>query len=154
MSPVFYIALSLAPWGIAPGPGGADGDVWRVAREPVVQHALVSVTVTGLEHDVGSVRVALFDDPEGFTENAAFAAVVPPEGRSASWTFRVPYGTYAVAVVHDEDDNGRLNTNLFGMPRERYGFSNGARGTFGPPSFDDASFEVGEPRVAVPVLVR
>jgi len=116
--------------------------------------ALVSVHVTGLERDEGSVRIAVFDGPEGFTEEPHLAVVVSPTDLSAEWTVRLPYGVYAVAVVHDADDNGRLNTNLLGMPRERYGFSNDARGTFGPPSFEDASVVVAEPSVRIPVNVR
>jgi len=96
----------------------------------------------------------VFDGPEGFTDAPILAAVVEPRGLSAEWSLRLPYGTYAVAVVHDADGNGKLNTNLLGMPRERYGFANDARGTFGPPSFEDASFVVDRPEVAVTVTVR
>lgn len=118
------------------------------------QEAEILVGVHGIEGDEGSVRIALFDGAEGFTDRPWQAAVVLPRDGSAEWAVRVPYGTYALGVVHDRDDNGKLNTNLLGMPRERYGFSNDARGTFGPPSFDDASFEVAESSVRVEVRVR
>lgn len=49
---------------------------------------------------------------------------------------------YAIAVFHDENDNKYLDKNFLGMPEEKYGFSNGARGTFGPPYFKEASFKV------------
>lgn len=52
----------------------------------------------------------------------------------------IPPGTYALAVIHDENMNGVLDTNALGIPREGYGFSNDARAWFGPPSFADASF--------------
>ncbi len=54
----------------------------------------------------------------------------------------VPEGTYAVSVIHDENSNGDLDSNAFGMPTEPYGFSNNARGMFGPASFDDSKFSV------------
>ena len=62
-------------------------------------------------------------------------------------------GEYAIAAFHDEDRDGDLNTNLLGMPTEGYGFSNEARGTFGPPGFDAAAFTIkaGENRPAVTV---
>jgi uncharacterized protein (DUF2141 family) len=48
--------------------------------------------------------------------------------------------TYALAVIHDEDSNGKLNTNWLGIPTEGYGFSNDARALLGPPTFSAASF--------------
>jgi uncharacterized protein (DUF2141 family) len=51
-------------------------------------------------------------------------------------------GTYAIKAFHDVDRNGKLDTNLMGIPKEPYGFSNDAMGTFGPPSFEQASFKV------------
>lgn len=54
----------------------------------------------------------------------------------------VPDGEYAVKVFHDLNDNGRMDTNLFGIPKEPYGFSNNAMGTLGPPSFEEAKFLV------------
>jgi small-conductance mechanosensitive channel len=49
-------------------------------------------------------------------------------------------GTYALAVIHDENMNGKLDTNWLGIPIEGYGFSNGAKGLFGAPSFSAARF--------------
>ena len=52
----------------------------------------------------------------------------------------IPPGTYALAVVHDENMNGKLDTNLLGIPKEGYGFSNDAKALLGAPSFSAASF--------------
>lgn len=121
---------------------------------PAGGETLLVVVVTGMEADEGSVRIALFDDPRGFTDEPISATVVRPVQGVAEWTVRVAPGNYAVAAIHDEDDDGSLDTNLLGMPSERYGFSNGARGMFGPPSFDDASFPVEGGTVRVPLAVR
>ena len=57
-------------------------------------------------------------------------------------TFRgVPSGRYAISAFHDANEDGELDTNLFGIPSEGYCASRGARGTFGPPSFADAAFD-------------
>ena len=53
----------------------------------------------------------------------------------------IPPGTYARAVIHDEDMNGKLDTNWLGIPTEGYGFSNDATGVLGPPPFSAASFK-------------
>jgi uncharacterized protein (DUF2141 family) len=50
-------------------------------------------------------------------------------------------GKYAAAAYQDLNDDKEMNANMFGMPVEPYGFSNDARGQFGPPSFDDQLFE-------------
>ncbi len=52
----------------------------------------------------------------------------------------IPPGTYALAVIHDENMNGKLDTNWLGVPKEGYGFSNDVKAVRGAPSFSDASF--------------
>ena len=123
-------------------------------RPPASGESELVITVSGLETDEGSVRLAVFDDPERFTDEPTRATVVRPTGGRAEWSLRVAEGTYAVAAVHDVDEDGGLDTNFLGMPREPYGFSNDARGTFGPPSFADASFPVRGDTVRVVVVVR
>jgi len=52
----------------------------------------------------------------------------------------IPPGNYAMAVVHDENMNGKLDANWVGIPTEGYGFSNNAKALLGAPSFSAASF--------------
>lgn len=52
----------------------------------------------------------------------------------------IPPGSYAIAVIHDENMDGELETNFLGVPKEGYGFSNDAKGMIGAPSFSAASF--------------
>jgi uncharacterized protein (DUF2141 family) len=49
----------------------------------------------------------------------------------------LPSGTYALALIHDENGNGKLDT-VMGIPREGFGFSNNPAIRFGPPSFKSA----------------
>ena len=51
-------------------------------------------------------------------------------------------GKYAFKYFHDENNDEKINTNFMGIPKEGYGFSNNAKGTFGPPSFDKMLFEL------------
>jgi len=51
-------------------------------------------------------------------------------------------GKYAFKFFHDENNDEKLNTNFMGIPKEGYGFSNNAKGSFGPPSFDKMIFQV------------
>ena len=69
-------------------------------------------------------------------------AVIASDGNS-SFTFKdVKPGTYAIRYFHDENNNGKMDTGTFGIPKEGYGFSNNARGFMGPPDFEDMLFEV------------
>ncbi|MFP3472496.1 DUF2141 domain-containing protein, partial [Micrococcus sp. SIMBA_144] len=51
-------------------------------------------------------------------------------------------GVYAVSAFHDVDGDGVMRKNLFGIPKDLYGFSNDARGTFSAPTFESASFQL------------
>jgi uncharacterized protein (DUF2141 family) len=104
----------------------------------------VAIEVGGLKGERGEVVCALFDRAEAFpSESGARAGRYSPIAESkAVCTFEgLPAGRYAAAVFHDEDGDRHLRTVL-GVPREGYGFSNGAKaGTFGPPKFAAAAFE-------------
>ena len=54
----------------------------------------------------------------------------------------IPSGIYAVSIFHDENDNGKMDTNFMGIPKEDYGCSNDASGFMGPPKWSDAKFEL------------
>ena len=65
--------------------------------------------------------------------------VVEHKGNSQTYRFKyLPKDSYALAIYHDENKNGKLDKNLFGAPTEAYGFSNNARETFSAPSFEAA----------------
>ena len=60
------------------------------------------------------------------------------ENTKLSFTFDIPFGEYAFIAFLDSDNNEMLSANFIGMPKEPFGFSNNARGKFGPPKWDDA----------------
>ncbi len=62
-------------------------------------------------------------------------------------------GTYAIAVFHDRNGNGRLDRNLLGLPAEPYGFSNNV-GRMGVPNFGAALVTVGASTTTVVIPVR
>jgi uncharacterized protein (DUF2141 family) len=106
----------------------------------------VEVTVTGLQSEKGEALVALFLSAAGWPDDRTLAfgrAVLPIRDGQAVATFEdVPSGPFAVSVFHDEDLDGVLDTGLFGIPSEDYGFSRDARETFGPPGFEAARLDV------------
>lgn len=105
----------------------------------------IHVEILGIRNSVGAVACALFEAPEGFpTEFMRFATslmMVKVRAAKATCDFAdIAPGTYALAVIHDENRDGELATNWMGMPQEGYGFSNDAKGSLGAPSFEAASF--------------
>ncbi len=101
----------------------------------------LKVAVRGFENTAGQINVALFAEENDFVNrDRMFRGVrVKPEGDESQAVFSdLPAGDYVIAVFHDENENGKLDKNLVGLPKEAYGFSNDARGIFGPPSFSDA----------------
>jgi uncharacterized protein (DUF2141 family) len=105
----------------------------------------LEVRISNVRSNNGMVRCLLFAGPEGFPtrpERAMAQQRVPPRGGAAQCVFeRVPRGTYAVAIHHDENNNGRVDIGFFG-PTEPLAASRNARGFLGPPSFDAARFSV------------
>lgn len=106
----------------------------------------IHVKILNIKNSTGTVACALFESPEGFpTEylrSATNVMVIKIRKSQARCDFEdIPPGTYAMAVIHDEDMNGKLDANWLGVPTEGYGFSNDATGVLGPPPFSAASFK-------------
>lgn len=111
----------------------------------------LEVRVINLETTEGQVLIGLFDNQDDFLEDAVASAVVRiNDHHEAVYTFSgMRPGMYAVSVIHDVNKNGELDSNLFSIPVEPYGFSNNARRRFSPPSFEDASFTIQDTYVSV-----
>jgi uncharacterized protein (DUF2141 family) len=111
----------------------------NMAAEPGLQ-----VELTGLRNDKGHVLASLYNSAAGYPDDPGKAfrnQKILIRNRKALLTFSsIPAGTYALAILHDENDDLKMNTNWIGLPKEGYGFSNNVMGTFGPPSFTKASF--------------
>ena len=118
----------------------------------------LEVSVEGLRSDEGEARIALYKrvpDLPFPDEGGAIAGLVSPAdpgGVSVIFT-DLEAGEYAIAAFHDSNGNGELDLNILNIPVEGYGFSNGAVGFMGPPSFDDAAFTIGSDEERLSVVV-
>jgi len=102
------------------------------------------LNITGFENDEGSVKIALANSKEDYqAKGKAFrAAIVDIKDKNAQYIFEdLPFGNYAIKLYNDENNNGEMDTNFLGIPSEDYGFSNNAKGNFGPASWEDAQFK-------------
>ena len=113
--------------------------------------ATVIVEVRNIETK-GEMHLAIYDDADVFENDngekggaakGIIDGVIEEVGTgTATYTFELPNGTYAIGIFVDANYNNEMDRNFFGIPKEQYGFSNDAKGSFGPPSFKDASFTV------------
>lgn len=115
--------------------------------------ATLTVRIEGVRSTAGVVQLALFRTADGFPEDAAKAArtLTVKAAGTLVVTVDLEPGTWALAVLHDENENGRLDRGLFGVPKEGVGASNHPRGLRGVPRFDDARFDVRAAAVSMAV---
>lgn len=99
----------------------------------------LEVIIKNIKEPKGTIRVGLFTTEKDFLKNAAEGKIVKASGKEITVVFEnLKPGDYAVSVIHDENENGELDANIMGIPKEGFAFGNNAMGTFGPPSFDKA----------------
>lgn len=118
----------------------------------------VTIDASGVRSSKGVIRACMTADPVRFPrcigDAAAYRLVVPAAG-SAELTFRhVAPGRYAIALLHDENGNGKADRALSMIPKEGFGFSRDAPVRMGPPKFDAAAFEVRRGDVRHPIRMR
>lgn len=117
----------------------------------------LTVLIDGFNSDKGTARIALCNSIEGYkSDDRAFRReAVRINDRKAEWVFKdLPFGEYVIKVFHDENGNNKLDKNLFGAPTEAYGFSNNARGSFGPPDYEKAAFQFDKTDMTVRITVQ
>lgn len=105
----------------------------------------VEVGITGLRNTRGQILVCLTTNPKAFPDCSKDKASVRMAVKATSagdFTVHAPAaGTYAIAVVHDENGNNKMDMALF-LPKEGFGFSRNPAIGMGPPKFKAASFAV------------
>ena len=105
----------------------------------------LTITVNDINEVKGQLRIGLFSNAENFKlkANPVDSAVIEVTSKTISYTFKhLNSGTYAVAVYHDENDDGTLNKRQLGIPVEGFGFSNFQTKQKKPPDFNEVSFEL------------
>ena len=117
--------------------------------------AKIDVVVKNIKAAKGTIRVGLFTNDENFLKKAVDGKVVKATGKEIAVAFEnLKPGDYAVSVIHDENENGELDTNAIGIPSEGFGFGNNAMGMFGPPSFEKAKVTVNSAEVKQEIELR
>jgi uncharacterized protein (DUF2141 family) len=105
----------------------------------------INVKIQNIANNSGVIACAIFESEEGFPSKfvkfASKTMLTQIRGKDAIFEFSdIKPGKYAIAVIHDKNRNGELDTNLLGIPTEGYGFSSDAKITMSAPSYSDALF--------------
>ena len=107
----------------------------------------VTLRVQGLTSSRGVVECVLWSSPTGFPTQPVSGVVKvmarPLATHEATCVFDdVRPGLRAISFIHDENENGKMDQGLFGMPLEGYGFSRDPKPFMRAPRFDEAAFAV------------
>jgi uncharacterized protein (DUF2141 family) len=114
------------------------------------------VTLSGMKSDEGRLVYAMWSGPDGWLEGNTVreGAVGIEAGRSMIRFEGLAHGEYAISAYHDRNGNGKLDTGLFGIPKEPLGTSNDAKIRFGPPKYEDAVFILDRSELSIEIPVR
>jgi uncharacterized protein (DUF2141 family) len=127
-----------------------------LSRPAGADAADLRVTVEGLRSDKGHVSFGLYDQPDKFPDRAGVieGGRAKVAGGRAVFVFQnLKPGRYAVSVFHDENDNGKFDRSLIGLPLEGYGFSNNAKVKLSTPPFSEAAVTVPETGASTTITI-
>lgn len=107
------------------------------------QNSKLTINVSGLKNNLGTLTAELYSSKEKFLKTSYKKGSATIQSNAASVTFSdIPKGEYTVMVYHDENNNGKLDKNFIGMPKEPVACSNNAKGFMGPPKYEEAKFKI------------
>jgi len=116
-----------------------------IYQSQVQENFSIEVTVEDVANNDGKIFLALYNSETNFLEKSYKGTKSEIMNNISTVTFEdIPSGIYAISIFHDENDNGKMDTNFMGIPKEDYGCSNDASGFMGPPKWKDAKFELKE----------
>lgn len=140
--------------GLGALPQASTGALAAEAPQPP---ALVEAIITGVRNTKGNVLVCMTANAKAYPDcgkDPKSRKLSLPARATMTATFDdVPAGTYAIALIHDENGNNKMDTRLF-FPREGFGMSRNPAIRMGPPTFASAQFAVGSEAVKLPITMR
>ena len=118
--------------------------------------ATLTVVISDVRSDVGALNIGIYDNKNDWlgsttVQKRSLTVLENNVDGVVTTSFEVEPGEYAISVHHDDNDNGKMDTNFIGIPKEPTGLSNGAVPKFGPPKYKDAAFLVGNEDLEMPI---
>ena len=120
---------------------------------------ILIVEISGLKNASGDVYIAVYDSDSTWLSEETFkdtklTIAEALEGDLVRTEMHLPLGNYALTVFYDEDNDGELDTNFIGIPKEPIAMSNNAVAKFGPPKYEDAVFTLGAEPMIQHIMIR
>ncbi len=114
-----------------------------------VSAATLTVVISDIRSDIGVLNIGIYDNKNDWlgsstVQKRSLTVLENNVGGVVTTSFEVEPGEYAISVHHADNDNGKMDTNFIGIPKEPTGLSNGAVPKFGPPKYKDAAFLIGD----------
>lgn len=117
-----------------------------VCATPNEELSEVTISLQTFRNSIGNLLVSVIEDPHYFPdrpEGAAMIAKMKISGQKQEITLRgLKPGVYAITVLHDENENNRMDTGNFGIPKEGFGFSRNPAIRFRAPTFEETKIEI------------
>ena len=113
----------------------------------------IKVIVSNISPSEGKVEVSLFNSSDSFMKEPYLQQSGPPDenGRFETEFVGLPEGEFAVVVVHDANNNGKLDAGFLGIGGESFGYSNNASPWFSRPDFDEVKVTVDVPGTLIEI---
>ena len=99
----------------------------------------LEMEINNLESNKGPIYIRILDE----NENPVIVGTSPVINYSSEISFdSISAGKYAIQFFHDENENQKMDFNLIGIPKEKFGSSNDVKPILGPPKFEKMLFEI------------
>ena len=99
----------------------------------------LEMEINNLESNKGPIYIRILDE----NENPVIVGTSPVINYSSEISFDSIFpGKYAIQFFHDENKNQKMDFNLIGIPKEKFGSSNDVKPILGPPKFKKMLFEI------------
>ena len=121
------------------------GGLWAIFVTQMLSAGTLEITLDNVTSNDGRIMVEVLQGEAEFKGDAPATMSITQRASTGTMRFQangLPPGEYAVRIMHDKNNNGELDSNLVGMPREPWAMSNNAKGNFGPPKWADVKFPV------------
>ena len=106
----------------------------------------LEMEINNLESNKGPIYIRILDE----NENPVIVGTSPVINYSSEISFDSIFpGKYAIQFFHDENENQKMDFNLIGIPKEKFGSSNDVKPILGPPKFEKMLFDIYEDKKIV-----
>ncbi|MGB3948242.1 MAG: DUF2141 domain-containing protein [Bacteroidia bacterium] len=126
-------------------PSPAASSTTNGNNNPLDSLSYIVINLNGMKNTNGKINVAVYNSEQTFNDpNQAYRELflTTTGGNMIINIDSLPAGQYAFGIFHDENDNATIDANFVGIPQEGFAFSNNALGSFGPPTWAQAQFDL------------